>query len=68
MDGFEYAAGILTVPVCGRYFVYFQMFFNSREYHTSNRVALYADGRILLMSHKDTSPYKENTGFAGGIF
>lgn len=50
----------------GRYYVYFQMFFNSREYHHSNRVAVYADNGILLMVHKDMPSFKENTGFAGG--
>ncbi|XP_078350056.1 lymphotoxin-alpha-like [Oculina patagonica] len=68
VNGFEYTNGRLTVPVGGRYYVYFQMFFNSRKYHNSNRVAVYAGNRILLMIHKDMPPFKENTGFAGGVF
>ena len=68
VNGFVYHKGRLQVPVSGRYYVCFQMFFNSREYHHSNRVAVYDDNRILLMIHKDMPPFKENTGFTGGVF
>ena len=65
---FEYADGRMRVPKNGRYYVYMQMYFNSRSYNNNNRVALYADDRILLMIHKDMSAGQENTGFAGGVF
>ena len=68
MDGFEFADGRLNVPANGRYYVYAQMYFNSRSYNNNNRVAVYADDRVLLMIHKDMSPYQENTGSAGGVF
>jgi len=44
------------------------MYFNSRPHDNSNRVALFASNRILLMIYKDMSPGQENTGFAGGVF
>ena len=68
LEGFEYADGRLHVPDDGRYYVYMQMYFNKRPHNNNNRVALYADNRILLMIHKDMSPEQENTGFAGGVF
>ena len=68
LEGFEYADGRLHVPDDGRYYVYMQMYFNKRPHNNNNRVALYADNRILLMIHKDMSPGQENTGFAGGVF
>lgn len=68
IDGFEYADGKLKVPADGRYYVYFQMYFNKRGSANNNRVAVYADNRILLMIHKDMAAGQENTGFAGGVF
>jgi len=68
LDGFEYANGRLHVPADGRYYVYMQMYFNTRNHNNNNRVALFADNRILLMIHRDMSPGQENTGFAGGVF
>ena len=65
---FEYKDGELTVPKSGRYNVYMQMYFSKRPDDNNNRVALYADDRILLMIHKDMSPEQDNTGFAGGVF
>ena len=56
------------MPDDGRYYVYMQIYFNSRPHNNNNRVALYANDRILLMIHKDMSPGQENTGSAGGIF
>lgn len=68
LEGFEYANGRLHVPADGRYYVYMQMYFNQRNHNNNNRVALFANNRILLMIHKDMSPLQENTGFAGGVF
>ena len=68
LDGFQYANGRLQVPDDGRYYVYMQMYFNKRPHNNNNRVALFANNRILLMIHKDMSPGQENTGFAGGVF
>lgn len=68
LDGFEYTNGRLQVPEDGRYYVYMQMYFNKRSHNNNNRVALFANNRILLMIHKDMSPGQENTGFAGGVF
>ena len=68
LNGFEYDDGRVHVPEDGRYYVYMQMYFNSRPDNNNNRVALFADNRILLMIHKDMSPGQENTGFAGGVF
>ena len=56
------------MPEDGRYYVYLQIYFNSRPHNNNNRVVLYADNRILLMIHKDMSPGQENTGSTGGIF
>ena len=56
------------MPKNGRYYVYTQMYFNKRPHNNNNRVAVYADDRILLMIHKDMSPHQENTGSAGGVF
>ena len=44
------------------------MYFNKRPHNNNNRVAVYADDRVLLMIHKDMSPGQENTGSAGGVF
>ncbi|XP_078350698.1 lymphotoxin-alpha-like [Oculina patagonica] len=68
MDGFEYAQGRLQVPASGRYYVYAQIYFNKRPQNNYNRVAVYANNRLLLMIHKDMSPGQENTGFTGGVF
>ncbi|KAJ7384082.1 hypothetical protein OS493_024098, partial [Desmophyllum pertusum] len=68
MDGFEYAEGRLHVPTDGRYYVYAQMYFNKRWFNNNNRVAVYADNRVLLMIHKDMAAGQENTGSAGGVF
>ena len=65
---FEYANGRLLVHEDGRYYVYMQMYFNERPHNSNNRVALFADSRILLMTHRDMSPGQESTGFAGGVF
>ena len=56
------------MPEGGLYYVYMQMYFNKRSHNNNNRVALFADNRILLMIHKDMSPGQETTGFAGGVF
>ena len=56
------------MPDDGRYYVYMQMYFNSRPHDTANRVALYASSRVLLTMHRDMSARRENTGFAGGVF
>ena len=56
------------MPEGGLYYVYMQMYFNKRSHNNNNRVALFADNRILLMIHKDMSPGQGNTGFAGGVF
>ena len=65
---FGYEDGKLSVPRNGRYYVYMQMYFRSRPDDNKNRIALYADDRILLMIHKSMSPAQDNTGFAGGVF
>ena len=65
---FEYGNGRLHVPEDGRYYVYMQIYFNSRPDNNNNRVALFADSRGLLMIHKDMSPGQETTGFSGGVF
>ena len=56
------------MPRNGRYYVYMQMYFRSRPDDNKNRIALYADDRILLMIHKSMSPEQDNTGSAGGVF
>ena len=68
MYGFEYADGILHVPKDGRYYVYAQMYFNSRPHATANRVVVVTDNRTLLLIHRDMTASQENTGSAGGIF
>ena len=65
---FGYEDGKLSVPRNGRYYVYMQMYFRSRPDDNKNRIALYADDRILLMIHKSMSPGQDNTGSAGGVF
>ena len=65
---FGYEDGKLSVPRNGRYYVYMQMYFRSRPDDNKNRIALYADDRILLMIHKSMSPEQDNTGSAGGVF
>ena len=68
LDGFEYANGRLHVPLDGRYYVYMQIYFSSRPQNNNNRVALFADNRLLLMIHKHLSSGQANTGFSGGVF
>ena len=68
MDGFEFKQGRMHVPHDGRYYVYAQMYFNSRPTDTDNRVAVFAGNRVLLMIHKGLRAGTEETGFAGGVF
>ena len=64
----EYEDGRVTVPKSGRYYVYMQMYFRSRPNVNKNRVALFADDRMLLMIHKTMSSGQDTTGSAGGLF
>ena len=68
MDGFEFSHGRLQVPMDGRYYVYFQLYFNSRPQQNHNRVALFAGNRLLLMIQKVMAAGAEETGYAGGVF
>ena len=68
MDGFEFSQGQLRLPMDGRYYVYFQLYFSPSLQKNPNRVAMFAGNRLLLMIQKGMEAHAAETGYAGGVF
>ena len=66
MYGFEYSQGKLRIPRDGGYHVYAQLYINSTEQAPSNRVAVFAGNRSVLMIQ--ARPVGEETRFVAGVF